>query len=193
MTAAKSPIPDPLIRVGDDFEVEYPGAKAQATECYANLLRAADLLMELHNRFTRDEYQLSPGARQILAVVEGANEPLEPTVIAERVLVTTGTMTSLLDTLEKRDLIRRLPHPNDRRKRLIDITPAAQSIVDSLLPSLHARERDVMSAALSANEQRQLLQLLARVQQAAVHASSTPAPRDARRVRDRRLRKGNQR
>ena len=44
------------------------------------------MLMELHNRQTRDEYSLSPTARQVLAVVEGAGEPLEPSVIAERLL-----------------------------------------------------------------------------------------------------------
>jgi len=109
-------------------------------------------MMELHDRQTLDEFQLSPSGRQILAVVEGARQPLEPTVIAERLLITTGSVTSLLDGLEKRGLIRRLPHPNDRRKLLIDITPAAQAIVDELLPSLHAREREVISSALSANE-----------------------------------------
>ena len=46
----------------------------------------------------------------------------------------------VLDTLEKRGLIQRMPHPDDRRKLLIDITPAAQAILDELLPSLHARE-----------------------------------------------------
>ena len=54
-------------------------------------------------------------------------------------MVTTGSMTSLLDNLEKRGLVRRLPHPDDRRKLLIDITPDAQAIVDELLPTLHAR------------------------------------------------------
>jgi DNA-binding MarR family transcriptional regulator len=88
----------------------------------------------------------------------------------------------LLDTLEKRDLIRRLPHPDDRRKLLVDITPAAQAILDDLLPSLHARERDVVSAALSTTEQRQLLRLVAKLQQAAIHAGSIPQPQ-ARRVR----------
>ena len=96
---------EPLIRVGDDFEHEYPDASALATECYANVYRAADLLMGLHNRYTADAYQLSPSGRQILAVVEGAGEPLEPSVIAERLLITTGSVTSLLDNLEKRDLI----------------------------------------------------------------------------------------
>ena len=181
--ATKKVLPEPLIQVGDDFEDEYPGASALATECFANLFKAADLLMELHNRHTRDEYGLSQAAREVLAVVEGAREPLEPTVIAGRLLITTGAMTSLLDTLEKRELIRRLPHPDDRRKLLVDITPAAQEIVDDLLPSLHLRERDVISAGLSAAEQQQLLQLTAKVQEAAVQAGSVPQPRDGRRIR----------
>jgi DNA-binding MarR family transcriptional regulator len=174
---------DPLIRVGDDFEDEYLGASALATECYANLLRAADLLMELHNRQSLDKYQLSPGARQVLAIVDGAGAPLEPSVIAERLLVTTASVTSLLDNLEKRGLIRRLPHPGDRRKLLIEITPAAQDIVDDLLPSMHARERDVMDTTLSSAEQRQLLKSIAKLQHAALRARSAPAAQGASRHR----------
>ena len=182
-----SPVPEPLRRVGDDFEDEYPGASALATECFANLFQVGDLLMDLHNRQTRERYQLSPSARQVLAVVEGAGQPLEPSMIAERVLITTGSMTSVLDTLEKRGLIQRMPHPDDRRKLLIDITPAAQQILDELLPSLHARERDVISTALSTKEQRELLQLVAKVQHAALQAQSTPAPPATGRQRPARL------
>jgi DNA-binding MarR family transcriptional regulator len=139
--------------------------------------------MDLHNRQTRDDYQLSGSARDILAIIEGAGEALEPSVIAERLLLTTGSMTSLLDTLERRGLIRRLPHPGDRRKLLVDITPAAQVIVDEFLPSFHAREREVISAALTTSQQRQLLRLLAKIQQAAIQASTAPPIRDARRAR----------
>lgn len=173
--------PEPLILVDDDFEVEYPEASALATECYANVWRAADLLMELHNQQTRDQYGLSPSARQVLAVVEGAGTPLEPSVIAERLLTTTGSMTSLLDTLEKRGLIRRLPHPEDRRKLLVEITPEAQRILDELLPSMHARERAVMSDAFTTSEQRQLLRLVAKLQEAAIRAAATPPIDGARR------------
>lgn len=174
---------EPLVRVGDDFEDEYPGASALATECYANLIRTGELLLELHNRQTFDEYRLSASARQVLFVIEGAGEPLEPKVIADRMLVTTGSMTSLLDNLEKRGLIRRQPHPEDRRKLLIDITPAARPIVDDLLPSLHARERDVMAGALSASEQRALIRSLAKLQHAAAEARSAPAAHGATRRR----------
>ena len=173
----------PIISVGADFEDEYPGADALATECFANLWRTAELLMGLHNRHTVDQYQLSPSARGVLAVVEGAGQPLEPSVIAERLVVTTGSMTSLLDNLQKRGLVRRLPHPDDRRKLLIDITPEARAVVDELLPTLHAREREVIGAALTATEQRTLLRALAKLQQAAIDAQPTPAPLGAIRRR----------
>ena len=179
MSPSTTRVPEPLIRVGDDFEDEYPGASALATECFANLWRAAELLMGLHNRHTLDQYQLSPSARGVLAVVEGAGQPLEPSVIAERLVVTTGSMTSLLDNLEKRGLVRRLPHPEDRRKLLIDITPEARAIVDELLPTLHARERDVIGAALTASEQRTLLRLLAKLQRVAADRQSTPTPQQS--------------
>lgn len=175
--------PEPLIVVGDDFEEEYPGASALATECYANLVRAADLLLGLHNRYTLDRYQLSPSARGVLAVVEGAGQPLEPSVIAERLMVTTGSMTSLLDNLEKRGLVRRTQHPEDRRKLLIDVTPDARVIVDELLPVLHAREHELIGAALSPSEQSALLRSLAKLQQAAADAQSAPAPDGATRRR----------
>ena len=141
------------------------------------------MLVGLHNRQTLDDYQLSQSARQILAIIEGAGEPLEPTVIAERLLITTGSVTSLLDNLERRALIRRQPHPHDRRKLLVDITPAAQAIVDELLPSLHAREQDVISAALSVKEQRELRRLIAKLQQSALQARDAPSPRGAVRHR----------
>ena len=112
--------------------------------------------------------------------------------IAERLLITTGSMTSLLDTLQKRGLIRRLPHPGDRRKLLVGITPDAQLIVDEFLPSLHARERELISAALTTSEQRQLLRHLAKTQQAAIRAGPAPPIRDARHTRpDRTTGKGN--
>src|SRR5947199_4733678 len=183
LTPSTTRAAEPLIRVGADFEDEYPGADALATECFANLWRTAELLMGLHNRHTVDQYQLSPSARGVLAVVEGAGHPLEPSVIAERLVVTTGSMTSLLDNLEKRGLVRRLPHPDDRRKLLIDITPDARAVVDELLPSLHAREREVIGAALTASEQRTLLRYLAKLQKAAADAQSAPAPEGAKRRR----------
>jgi len=144
------------------------------------------MLIGLNDRQVWEEHRLSSTARMVLAVIEGAGEPLEPGVIASRLIITSGSMTSLLDTLEKRGLVRRLPHPDDRRKLLVDVTDEAEAILDAMLPALHARERDVVGAALSADEQRQLLGMLARVQRSAAEAAGAPPPHARPRRRPRR-------
>ena len=96
----------------------------------ADVYRAADLLMGLHNRQTLDNYQLSPSGRQILAVVEGAGEPLEPSVIAERLLITTGSGDPTSTTRKsKAASIRQLSSDlsGDRSAILIDIRSGASN------------------------------------------------------------------
>jgi DNA-binding MarR family transcriptional regulator len=176
-----------MVQVGEDFEDEFPGGVRVATECYANIVRTGDQLIGLHNRQAWEEYRLSATAKMALAVIEGAGEPLEPSVIAERLLITSGSMTSMLDTLERRGLVRRMPHPEDRRKLLVEVTDEAVAILDELLPSLHQREKTVIGAALSAEEQRKLLELLAKVQEAAAAVDGDAADHSARRRRPARL------
>jgi DNA-binding MarR family transcriptional regulator len=91
-------------------------------------------------------------------------------------------MTSLLDTLEKRGLIIRMPHPQDRRKLLVDVTPEAVAVINDLIPSFHHREKTIVEAALSEPEQRRLLELLARIQYAAREHAGDPPDRSAIRV-----------
>jgi DNA-binding MarR family transcriptional regulator len=178
-----------MVRVDRDFEAEFPGADARATECYANLVRTGDLLIGLHNSQAWEEHRLSATAKQALAVLDGAGEPLEPGVISERLLITSGSVTSLLDTLEKSGLITRSRHPSDRRKVLVDITDAGTAIVDAMLPSLHARERAIITDALTAAEQATLLRLVAKVQEAARDHAGDPADHGAVRRRPGRLRR----
>jgi DNA-binding MarR family transcriptional regulator len=168
--------------VDPDFEDEFPGASARATECYANIVRTGDLLIGLHNEQARSEYGLSATGKQALAVLEGARQPLEPGVIAERLIITSGSTTSILDTLERAGLVQRMPHPDDRRKLLVEVTDEGVAIVDELLPSLHQRERTIMDDALGPAEQRTLLELLAKVQASLARHTDDPPARGARRI-----------
>ena len=89
-------------------------------------------------RAPRQAANLSTSAFQTLAILDGARRPLPSVVIAERLLVSTASMTSLLHTLERRGLVERRPHPTDGRKILVELTPLAQPIIDSQLPAIHA-------------------------------------------------------
>ena len=105
-------------------------------------------------------HNLSRAGREALAVLEGAGQPLSPTTIAERLLVTTASVTSLLDTLERRGLVERRPDPVDRRRLVVAITHEGLALVDQFLPEVVALQTAAM-AELSEPQRRQLLKLLA--------------------------------
>jgi DNA-binding MarR family transcriptional regulator len=130
------------------------------------------------NRRRADVTSLSPSACQVLAVLDGAGEPLPSNTIAERLLITTASMTSLLDTLERKAMVRRRPHPTDRRKILVSITPAASRLVDELLPVIHAAQAEIFTP-LTAAERRTLIGLLARVQTRLGELVDLPLPTPA--------------
>jgi len=135
----------PAIRVPADFEHEFRGASRSAAEVAANLARTSKAFVVEIDRWPRVRHRLSASAFQTLAILEGAGEPLAAHVIAEQLLVSSASMTSLLDTLQRRGLVERHPHPDDRRKILIHLTDEAHGIVNEMLPVIHA----VITAAVA--------------------------------------------
>jgi len=106
----------------------------------------------------------SMAAFNVLAIVDGDPDPLPPSVIAGRMMVTRATMTGLLDSLEGRGLLERRPSGGDGRQRLVTLTPAGRTIARRLVPALHRFERDLMTV-LTETELRTLLGFVARLQQ----------------------------
>lgn len=106
---------------------------------------------------------LSHAAGNVLAVIEGSGGPMSAGDIGSHMHITSGSVTSLLDTLERRELVRRFDDPGDRRRVLVDITPECEGVLDDLLPLVIARAGD-LAEVLSADEKRTLLGLLVRVE-----------------------------
>ena len=52
----------------------------------------------------------------------GEEDRILPSVLRQKLQITSATMTGILDRLEKLDLIIRQPHPNDRRAILVYLT-----------------------------------------------------------------------
>ena len=89
-------------------------------------------------------YGMSHAALNALAVIEGAGGPIPAGEVSARMHITTGTMTTVLDTLERNGHVRRLADPDDRRRVLVDITPSAQSVLDRMLPDVQQMAKAVM-------------------------------------------------
>ena len=166
-----------LKRQGGSFEEEFPGASRSASDCSINLARTGSLFLGELARRRRPYADISVAAFQVLAIIEGEGTPLTPSVVAERMVTTTGTMTSLIDTLVRRGLVRRLPHPDDRRMLLIDITDAGRDMVDLVLPVTHRITKDIFQV-LTEDERQRLLELLGRVQERLTVMREEPAPTD---------------
>lgn len=154
-----SPLP---VRVEADHAHRYKGADKLATECVVNLVRTGSLLAaELDRTFRR--YGITGPGVNVLMILDGAGEPLPPNVIGERRLVTRGTVTGLLDTLEKQRLVRRTRHPGDRRMLLVELTDEARDVLAKLRAELFPAQAE-MIAGLSEHEKDTLVRLLGKLQ-----------------------------
>lgn len=102
--------------------------------------------------------------------------PTTPGELADMASVSRATITGLLDTLERDALVRREPHPDDRRQMSIHLTPKAQTLMQEILPG-HFRLINQLMGSLSDNERRTLVRLLAKVSaQAAAVAPGHAVP-----------------
>ena len=150
------------IRAGADHERRYPGASKLATEVVVNLLRTEGLISaELNRRFRA--LGLTLGTFNVLMILEGAGGPRCPHEIGAELLVTRGTVTGLLDTLEKRGLIARSPHPDDRRMLHVELTKAGTRLLARFLPTFFPEEAGLV-ATLSDREKETLVRLLGKIQ-----------------------------
>ena len=124
----------------------------------AAAVRAGEAFLALADRRLR-AYGLSAGARQVLAVLDGDGGSLSPTTIADRLIITTASITSLLDTLQRRGLVQRTPHVQDRRRVVVTITTEGRRVIRRLLPEMLALQ-DEVAAALSPRDRAELVRLL---------------------------------
>lgn len=76
---------------------------------------------------------LTLGQFDILATLrrQGPKGGLTPTQLLGNVMLSSGGMTSRLDTLERQEWITRRPDPSDRRGVIIDLTPKGRKLIDA--------------------------------------------------------------
>src|SRR5512133_4200338 len=70
------------------------------------------------------------GASEMMALAQlFTAEPCSPTGLAAFLSMTTASVTSLLDRLQRAGHVVRRPHPSDRRKVLVELTPRARNMM----------------------------------------------------------------
>jgi DNA-binding MarR family transcriptional regulator len=108
----------------------------------ALLAQASHLISgEFHRLVSRKGMNVSEW--RVLASLAGA-KPMSIGELARTSVTKQPTLTRVLDRMEPRDLVRRIPHGSDRRITLIEITPAGSRQVAGLIELATEHERRVL-------------------------------------------------
>lgn len=143
---------DVQARLGDhplDFE---------SMDAISNIYRAAAAVRRQAERGVLARHGLSFGAFTILWVLWVWDE-METARLAEECNLAKGTLTGMLNTLEKQDLVERNRIEADKRRVLVSLTERGAETIAEAFPRFNTFEAE-MSAGLSGEEKRELARLL---------------------------------
>lgn len=142
----------------------YANADPAAIESCLVLLRVAvDVLAAFDAYLAR--HKISAGRFSLLMILNrDPDTPVSPSDLAARAGVTRATVTGLLDSLEREQLIARQHDCADRRMVMVRLTPLAQQRLEEMLPDYHRRVANLMGQ-LSEPEKKKLTALLGKVKE----------------------------
>lgn len=118
---------------------------------------------------------LDGGEFYVLSALRRAGAPyaLRPTELYRSLMVSSGGMTDRLRRLEQRGLVQRRPSDDDRRSKLVELTPEGRRLIEKAWREDMAIENAIVSKLGSA-ERKQLAGLLEQL--ALIMEREVPAP-----------------
>jgi DNA-binding MarR family transcriptional regulator len=143
---------DVQARLGDhklDFE---------SLDAISNIYRAAAAVRRRAEREVLASHGLSFGAFTILWVLWVWDE-METARLAEECNLAKGTLTGMLNTLEKQGLVERARIESDKRRVLVSLTASGAETIAEVFPRFNQFEGE-MSSGLTSDEKRELARLL---------------------------------
>lgn len=93
-------------------------------------LRTLDLGIDRVRTAFAHRYRITIGDSLVISHLAANGHRLRPGEIAARILVTSGTLTPMLDRLETARFVRREPNPDDRRSVIVVLTEQGEAALD---------------------------------------------------------------
>jgi DNA-binding MarR family transcriptional regulator len=135
--------------------------RSQTSRRLAYLFKHAERLMsELHAEVLAP-FDIHARDLGVLLVISSF-EPASQQQVAQRLGVDRTTMVAIIDALEVKGIIARRPDTEDRRRNVVELTPAGQDLLRQATAASDTAEAKLL-APLSPGERDQLRDLLARV------------------------------
>lgn len=123
-----------------------PGFDVTPYEVTARISRLA-LHVARHQEQVFGRFGLNRGDVGVLSALRIAAPPhrLSPTRLFKGLMLSSAGITSRLDRLEKRGLVRRIRHPEDRRGVLVELTEEGRGVLDQAVAASAAAEGELVA------------------------------------------------
>jgi MarR family transcriptional regulator, 2-MHQ and catechol-resistance regulon repressor len=137
---------------------------APADQLFLDLSRAllkATFLFSNHPERPIHAYDLSLAQMDVLTVLaDAADSSVTCSEIAEKTLITKGGITGILDRLEARRLVKRMPSRDDRRSFQVRLSTKGIELVRKLYPELARSNQALFERALRPEQVREFARSL---------------------------------
>ena len=143
--ANAAPGDDPVGRLVGQWAAERPDLDLAAMATVGRLLAVSRLVGdELGAMAARHGLDVSEG--DLLFTLRRAGSPyrLTPSALSRSLLVSSGTLTSRLDRLERKGLVERAANPSDRRSVEVALTDTGRELVDEVVTEHVRNEREML-------------------------------------------------
>src|ERR687889_790597 len=149
---------DPIAEARRHWTERWGPEPARPMAAVTSIMRAQQVLMARLNELLRPLGLTFPRyeALMLLSFTRAGSLPLGK--IGERLQVHRTSVTNIVDKLEKDGLVRRVPHEEDRRATLAEITDEGRRVARAATEAMHAI--DFGLGALSEDEQEQITGIL---------------------------------
>ena len=129
----------------------------RALKLFIILSRASKVISEDAHQLI-DKYGLNPTEFAVMELLHHrGRQPIQK--IGQKILLGSGSMTYVVDKLEKRGFVERLHCEKDKRVTYISITKIGVELIDSIFPE-HAKNIEELMSGLDADEQNAAIELI---------------------------------
>lgn len=128
-----------------------PGLNMDTYQVTARISRIA-LHIARHQEEVFGQVGLNRGEIGVLSALRtaGPSQRLSPTRLFKGLMLSSAGITSRLDGLESRGLVRRAPDPGDRRAVQVELTEAGRKLLDEAVAANTKRESELLSGLTAA-------------------------------------------
>ena len=149
---------DPIAEARRHWESRWDADPSRAMAAVTSIMRAQQILLARLNDVLRPFGLTFPRyeALMLLSFTKAGSLPLGK--MGERLQVHRTSVTNIIDKLEKDGLVRRVPHEQDRRATLAEITDEGRRVASAATKAMHGALFGI--GALAAGEQEQLTEIL---------------------------------